>query len=411
MTDNNKDKTLTQLEELLKHKKSKSYYASKLNISVEEVNDLLRELRQTGSTYYVQSSDYVIPPFTVTYSSSVDCDKGTKKSEVISDFEPKTIEELVELHKVDTERYKVSNYWTKQKGDKFYSSLLCSLIKPTELDIEKFGDYVKSYKSDFKPVNVTFAGGDKVDIEISIADFHLDKFTLDKEKVEERVKRYEDIVNSLVSSVDRVYQINKIVYVIGNDFFHTDNYLNSTTNLTPQDVSMSYNEAYEIGFDLMVRTISQLRAYCSEMDIILVQGNHDRTKSYYLAHALEVYFKADKNIKFNREHSVTKYIKLGNTFIGYHHGNTKIDDLPLLFATSPDSCVDFGTSKYREVHTGDKHFYMAKDIKGVRVQQLPSLSGVDRWHLDNNYVNSVRAAIVTVYHPEEGKIAEFEKRV
>jgi hypothetical protein len=57
--------------------------------------------------------------------------------------------------------------------------------------------------------------------------------------------------------------------------------------------------------------------------------NHDRTKSYYLAHALEIYFKDNANVTFDRS-PVIKGVTLGNTFIGYHHGNCKIDDLPLL---------------------------------------------------------------------------------
>ncbi len=85
--------------------------------------------------------------------------------------------------------------------------------------------------------------------------------------------------------------------------------------------------------------------------------------------------------------------------------------MPLLFATVPDFSKDFGNAKYREIHTGDKHHYMAKDIKGVRIQQLPSLSGDDRWHIDNNFVNSVRAGIAFVYDPIKGKVAEFESRI
>jgi hypothetical protein len=81
-----------------------------------------------------------------------------------------------------------------------------------------------------------------------------------------------------------------------------------------------------------------------------------------------------------------------------------------LFATGEDS-VQFGIAKYREVHTGDKHHYMAKEVKGVRIQQMPSLSGTDRWHADNNYVNSIRAGLVLIYHPEKGKIGEFESRI
>jgi hypothetical protein len=54
---------------------------------------------------------------------------------------------------------------------------------------------------------------------------------------------------------------------------------------------------------------------------------------------------------------------------------------------------------------------MAKEIKGVRIQQMPSLSGADRWHADNNYVNNIRSAIATMYDTETGRIGEFEERI
>jgi len=57
-----------------------------------------------------------------------------------------------------------------------------------------------------------------------------------------------------------------------------------------------------------------------------------------------VFFKGNKKIKFKREHSTTKFTVLGNTFIGYHHGNCKIEDLPLIFATNKDSSVAFGNA-------------------------------------------------------------------
>ena len=164
-------------------------------------------------------------------------------------------------------------------------------------------------------------------------------------------------------------------------------------------------------FDLLVTTINYLQAICNSVEVILVQGNHDRTKSFYLAHALDVFFKNNDKVDFQRWHSTTKHTTLGNTFIGYHHGNCKIDDLPLLFATNNTSCTDFGNAVYREIHTGDKHHYMAKEIKGVRIQQMPSLSGTDRWHSDNNFVNQIRAGIVLIYHPIYGKIGEYESRI
>jgi hypothetical protein len=249
-----------------------------------------------------------------------------------------------------------------------------------------------------------------VDIEISIADFHLAKKTLEAESIQYKKTQYLTTVYDLIDKVNSTFWINKVVFPISNDFFHTDNYQNQTTAGTPQDVLIEYNHEYEEGFDLLITAINYIQEVAKEVEVILVQGNHDRTKSFYLAHALEVFFRNNEKISFQREHSTTKSVMLGNTFIGYHHGNCKIDDLPLLFATGKDS-YNFGCAKYREVHTGDKHHYMAKEVKGVRIQQMPSLSGTDRWHADNNYVNNIRAGLVLIYDPIDGKIGEFESRI
>ena len=174
---------------------------------------------------------------------------------------------------------------------------------------------------------------------------------------------------------------------------------------------MDYADEYEMGFGLLVDTINMFRQHSSNVHVLLIQGNHDRTKFFYLAHALNVFFEDALDVEFTREHSVIKGLTLGNTFIGWHHGNCKLEDLPLLFATHPKYSHKFGDAKYREIHTGDKHHYMAKEVKGVRIQQMPSLSGTDRWHLDNNFVHSVSAALALVYDLNLGKIAEFECRI
>jgi len=403
-----------QLKNLLHLKKSKAYYAKKLNITEEEVDELLKELRGS-STNFVHTVGTPIIPCTITYTNSqkVDNDKGTLASEVELDFEPKNNEELAELHKIDLTKYKISSYWSKLKSNgKFTSSVFATLIKPEDYSIKDFEKFLESYTPTQTAIIKKEVDWRKntIDLELSISDFHLAKKTLEGETLANKKEQYINTVIDLVSKVDSIYTINKLVFPISNDFFHTDNYQNQTTAGTPQDVLTSYDHEYEVGFDLLVNTIYYLYGMSTNLEIVLVQGNHDRTKSFYLAHALEVYFKQNKAISFKREHSVTKSTVLGNTFIGYHHGNCKIDDLPLLFATGKDSQA-FGNAKYREVHTGDKHHYMAKEIKGVRIQQMPSLSGTDRWHQDNNFVNSIRAGIATVYDPIKGRIAEFESRI
>jgi hypothetical protein len=395
---------LNQLKDMLHWKKSKNYYAKALGISVFEVDQLLQQLSTKAK-----------PQTISTKTIKVDAEKGTLESTVVCDYEPKNDKQLASLHKIDLNNYVITNYWSKLlPNGKFTSSVFSKRKQAKDYTAEDFSKFLENYK----PKTITVSPvdhskeKDHVDIEISISDYHLAKRHIDDDNNPvERAYRYFNVAQSLIKKVVSVYNVNTLVFPISNDFFHTDNYQNQTTQGTPQDTILDYSSEYELGFSILVDTINMLRFYSSEVHVILVQGNHDRTKSFYLAHALEVHFKRQLDVTFDREHSVVKGKTLGDTFIGWHHGNCKVEDLPLLFATHPEHSKAFGNAKYREVHTGDKHHYMAKEVKGVRIQQMPSLSGTDRWHLDNNYVHSVRAALVLVYDKHKGKIAEFEERI
>jgi len=405
MADN--EHLLQRLESLLSRKKSKKFYANMLGVTEEDVNDLLIQLKggktQRVNTLREEQSS----------SKKVNNEKGTVESVIIASFEPKNDIELAKLHKIDLTKYVIVNYWSKLlPNGKFTSSCFSKIRQPEDYSQEDFIKFLETYIPKEITINFNKPSDSKedVDLEISIADFHLGKKTLEGETIQDKKQQFIYVVMELLEKATASFNIKTIVFPISNDFFHTDNYQNQTTNGTPQDVLTGYDNEYEEGFDLLVTAISLLNVYADNVEVILVQGNHDRTKSFYLAHALEVYFSNKSSITFQREHSTTKVVLLGNTFIGYHHGNCKIEDLPLVFATGKNSEA-FGCSKYREVHTGDKHHYMAKEVKGVRIQQMPSLSGTDRWHLDNNFVHSVRAALALVYDLNLGKIAEFESRI
>jgi hypothetical protein len=398
---------LLQLQQLLNWKKSKKFYAEKLGITEEEVNELLKELKEKDTEQNIEIKNY-------TEQRKVNIEKGTLESTITSDFDPKDDIELAKLHKINLDKYIITNYWSKMlPSGKFTSSVFSKRKKAEDYSLEDFEKFLENYVPSFilpekkKPNPIL----DTIDIEISIADFHIGKKTLEGESIYNKKIQFLDVITDLLFKVTNNYNVNTIVFPIGNDYFHTDNYQNQTTNGTPQDILTQYDNEYEEGFNLLVGAIQLLNLNANNIEIILVQGNHDRTKSFYLAHALEVFFKGNKKIKFKREHSTTKFTVLGNTFIGYHHGNCKIDELPLVFATNKDSSVEFGKALYRHVHTGDKHHYMAKEIKGVRIQQMPSLSGTDRWHMDNNYINNIRAGLVHLFHPVFGKIGEFESRI
>ncbi len=405
---------LNQLEGLLSWKKSKKFYAEKLQISEDEVDELIKEIKSRGKDEgesFLKTSN---TNSTFEAIKKVSNEKGTIESTITLDYEPKSDKELADLHKIDLERYVITNYWSKVlPSGKFTSSVFSKRKTPKDYTVEDFSKFLEKYTSNYIPIPSPERSDKKItDVELSLSDYHLAKRYVDGDNDPAvRARRFFDVAQNLIHKVRSVYDINKVVFPISNDFFHTDNYQNSTTNGTPQDIILDYASEYELGFAILVDTIKMLKANADTVEVILVQGNHDRTKSFYLAHALDIFFTEEKDVTFTREEGLIKATVVGETFIGYHHGNCKIDQLPLLFATHPKYSEMFGKAKYREVHTGDKHHYMAKEIKGVRIQQMPSLSGTDRWHKDNNFVHSVRAALALVYDCKLGKVAEFEERI
>lgn len=397
---------LAKLSKMLKWKKSKRYYAKRLGIAEKDINILLKELKKYRKSPSKREETTRKENFV----------KGTLESIKTVSNEPNNHKELALVHNVDLDKYIIVNYWSKlQTSGKFTSSIFCKRKKPQDYSLEDFEKFFKNYTPNYTPIKSPNLDSDKelVDLEVSISDYHLAKkyITELNANVYKRGETFFNIFKSLVLKAHRIYNIDNLVFPISNDFFHTDTYWNTTTNGTPQNVIAEFDKEYEVGFDILVKCIMFAQEHAKNVVVILVPGNHDRTKAFYLAHALDVFFSKEKAVTFLRDSDPIKGLKVGNTFIGYHHGNCKIEQLPLLFATDPECSEAFGKAKYREVHTGDKHHYMAKEIKGVRIQQMPSLSGTDKWHRDNNFVNNIRAALVLLYDKEKGKIGEFEERI
>ena len=395
---------LLKLSKMLKRKRSKKFYAERLGVSVKTIERYKREINRLRARTYDEET------------KKENIEQGTLESIKTVEFLPSDHRELAIIHNVDLKVFKITNYWSKLKPDgKYTSSIFCKRKTPQDYSLEDFSKFLKNYESNYIPATSLEHSilKDTIDVELSVSDLHLAKKYVDEKNlnVKARATKFFEIVEKLILRTVNFYNIDEIVFPISNDFFHTDTYWNTSTKGTPQDVIAEYDEEYEAGFDLLVRCIALLKSVANKVTVILVPGNHDRTKGFYLAHALEVFLKNEPTISFLRNKDNEKAVVLGETFIGYHHGNCKIEQLPLVFATHPENAVKFGKAKFREVHTGDKHHYMAKEVKGVRIQQMPSMSGNDRWHKDNLYVHNVRAALLLMYDKKKGKIGEIEERL
>lgn len=391
---------LEQLKKLLPSKKSVGYYAYKLDITEEEVLKLKKQIKIQEDTISE-----------VKYNT----EKGTLESVVEIDYLPKTDLEVAKEHKVDLTKYVIVEYYSKKSfTGKFRHTLKCR--KKTEADItgNDVKEILKDYKSTYKPktkkdILINDAFGRPCAAFIDITDFHLDKRDIYDNDIQSKIDTYQRILDQLLYKAYRAAYLDEIVFVIGSDMLHTDNFHNQTTKGTPQEVTARWNDSFKIAFDLYADSINKLKQFCNTLKVILVAGNHGRTKEFYLAFALEKYFEKETSIQFDISPAPRKVYSYGNTFIGLHHGNCKIEQLPLVFAK--EFTKEWGQAKYHELKIGDKHHYMEKDYAGVRIKQLPACSNPDTWHNDNNFNTADQSAILSIYDKEKGRCIDIEEKL
>lgn len=326
--------------------------------------------------------------------------------------EPKSSEDIVALFKIDTSKYALTKYWTKFQGNSWTVTAEVTMLKDKLPTPEEILNVLKSYS----PHKITYTRKEKSEVNrrktcafFDLTDFHLDKKDIFNTPIEQKVEEYSILLDSLLFKAKASNYLDEIVFVIGSDMLHTDNIFNQTTKGTQQEVNISWDEAFITAFDIYVNSIIKLAKCCNKLNVILVSSNHSRTKEFYLAYALKRYFEYDTSIVFDISTAQRKVYIYGNTFIGLHHGNTKIDMLPLVFAKEFTS--SWGVCKYHEIKVGDKHHYMEKDYGGVRIKQLPACTNPDNWHNDNLFVNSVQSAVVSIYDFEKGRCMDIEERL
>lgn len=339
----------------------------------------------------------------------------------------RTLEDLIERTKIDITKWEIIKYvqnsWGNPKNQQWQVKAWLSprMVKTEDIISKVLANYQSPYKVILPHQIFRHCIIDRpCSAFISLTDIHIDKNTRDRQSIEHKANQYQEVLNTLVQRATAAHNLEEIVLVIGHDFFNTDTYHNTTTNYTQQYHNADWDHAYEIGFGTLVTAIGKLKQFCEKLHVYFVPGNHDRTKAFYLAHALEVYFKADQSINFDRTSESTKVYTFGECFIGMHHGDTNLESLPLYFASK--YYQQWGQCKYKEIGVGDKHHRKTLKLKtkmevedtedqGVRVFMTPSLGGFGQWDREKLYDNSIQAGIIRVYDKHKGKISEFEERV
>ena len=95
------------------------------------------------------------------------------------------------------------------------------------------------------------------------------------------VKRVKDGVNGILDSSSG-WNIDNILFVIGNDILHTDTPRRTTTSGTPQDTDGMWYENFLTGVRLYVDIINTLKQV-ADVHVQYNPSNHDYTNGFFLA--------------------------------------------------------------------------------------------------------------------------------
>lgn len=244
---------------------------------------------------------------------------------------------------------------------------------------------------------------------ISPADLHIGKLASAFETGEAydsqiAVQRAKEGVAGIINKV-KGFDIEKILFIVGNDILHVDTPKNTTTAGTHQDTDLMWYDAFLMAKKLYVEVIEML-LHIAPVHIQYDPSNHDYQNGFFLADTIRSWFAKCKHITFNTNISHRKYFQYGTNLIGTTHGDgARETDLALLMAH--EASEHWATCNNRYFYTHHIHHKKSKDYMSVCVESLRSPSGADSWHYRNGYCNNVKAIEGFVHHPELGQIARI----
>ena len=301
-------------------------------------------------------------------------------------------------------------HWQSANGDYRFS-----IVTKDNIDKRKLFDGVQTLIKDYAPIyrKIVYKKGECL-LVINPADIHIGKYAAEKEtgdayNSEIAVKR---VLEGILGLIDKSkgFNIDRVLFCIGNDVLHIDNVYGSTTKGTYQDTDGKWWEHYEIALELYVRCIEILREL-APLDVIHSMSNHDYQSGFHLAQSLKAWFRNCPEIKIDAGVSHRKYYKYGNSLIGLEHGDgSKMQNLPLLMAQEQPKM--WSATKYRywylhHIHNKVKHKWMdGKDYIGASVEYLRSPSSSDSWHSRKGFC-SQKAVEGFVHEKNSGQVARL----
>jgi len=391
--------------------------------SVESCRNRWRALQRGGES---------VAPAAAQESQQEQCtavDAGDSKTLTYHGAEIRTVAQLLAHTEIDLTIWEVAestvNSWEvagkfKAENRLWKTGLLQIKVKLRRLAPKPIQDGIKQLLRDVRPIATAaprkLRKGDRQLLEIGLFDHHFGKLAWGAEtgtnydlKIAET-----EFTTAIDAMLERAsgYNVERIVFPIGNDFFHCNDWLSNTANGTRVDSTDDrFSKVFQTGCRAVQYAVERCAA-TAPTEILWVPGNHDRHTSWFLTEWLAAIFNGNRHVSINNGPGNRKYIQYGACLLGYMHGDEiKHTDLPALMAQERKQM--WADTVYRSWRLGHWHKrketrYIAGDThNGVEVRIFPSLCGTDAWHYSHGFTGSARMAECYLWDHRHGPIANF----
>ena len=202
----------------------------------------------------------------------------------------------------------------------------------------------------------------------------------------------------------------KAVLLIGGDFLHSDG-LDAVTPASGHvlDQDSRYAKLVHVAIRSVRRAVSKMLDKHEEIEIQIIEGNHDQAGMIWLRAAMAAYFEDESRVKVDVSPMILHRTKWGKTLLGYTHGHTMKKADTRLAAMATDFREEFGTSKYIYTHSG--HWHHQTITEGtLGIDEVHGQLGAKDAYAARGGWRSYRQAAVIVYSKEFGEVGRFVYR-
>lgn len=300
------------------------------------------------------------------------------------------------------------NVNTKEEGIKdLYSSKITVKPKEKEEKIDKnyiiklMDDFTKNYVpgdiekrilKDFVIKNTSINSKCAV---LSLNDLHWGRYISSELNygVEHTINSERNRIYNIMEKAVEKYKtmnIDKLIILLGSDFFNSDCYGFTTQHRNKQNNNMSFKDMFSTGLSLCVDLINKATELNVKIDVVFIPGNHGNNEDYMLGKCLEAYFRGIHGVNVSCSSEPREYIQYYNTLIGFTHGDKeKKNSLANLMAIEDNR---WSNTEHHIWITGHNHQVKENIIEdnGVTVYTCPSLAFDDEWTREKGYSSKKR---------------------